>query len=975
MQLVDWLDDLCVRFIINLPQEELESVERICFQVEEAQWFYEDFIRPLDPTLPSMNLKKFCLLIFQHCPLLSEFSSYHHTQAYSEFLAYKTRVPVRGAIMLNDTMDHAVLVKGWKKGAKWSFPRGKINKDEKDLDCAIREVYEETGFDIKEAGLVRDESDMKYIEVSMREQHMRLYVFRGVPMDTYFEPRTRKEISKISWYKLSNLPTLKRNRQQQHQQQGNGEDLLKDNMFYMVAPFLGPLRHWIKQQRKLDGMQAERGIHLALPPVSAETDLEETEADDDAVRIGNLTADEGPPLPRQPPEEEDSTQLLANLSRSHRASDNLPEVSIYAEATPDPAAELKRLLSVGRPMPSEQPVPVAQQKEQNPLLAMLQGSSGPSHAQPANPPVRSFEQINTQPAQPRSPHHHHPQPPPFSSMASPPALAFSPGRSSQPIPPNSHHPQPSEYLPARHQNGFHTQYQAYRPPQPANFQHPVFSSSHGPNIPSSFGQETPRPYQRTGDPQFAQAPQFPGLHGPAIPPASKLPPPKLTAHTLTLLNAFKSSDKSTFTTPKNPKIEQFADRFSNANVPQASRTSHIPEAVSPSSGQSPFEISSVQSPRAVFSGQSPVTQPAAPKPRNAHQDALLNLFRSPSASISTPPSIAVRPDALEPEPIELAAHPSPGLPRQPSPVKGIVPRVGHKTATLTAKLPRLGIMDYQQPRKPSLTSATVSGPLNAPDFETVRRQTRQAETNGHTHEGISPSMQLENKPLPPISILSRPLTASQDIHSPSRTPPIQAPRLTPSPKPSPFHPQILRHPPQGPQGLQAAHAPLPSSPLIRHAATVPTPVQHTAAPVFDRRGSLPSDQKSALLSLFSKPATNTTTTAATTAAAAVGIAGIAGIAGMAPGTPRVATSGIRSPVSPLPDKSSVQDSPAALASRSRISSIGDGAPVGAGATVGGLGEGVGKAAGVLGEGKGVGMSSVNKSFLLGFLEDVARGKR
>jgi hypothetical protein len=40
-----------------------------------------------------------------------------------------------------------------------------------------------------------------------------------------------------------------------------------------------------------------------------------------------------------------------------------------------------------------------------------------------------------------------------------------------------------------------------------------------------------------------------------------------------------------------------------------------------------------------------------------------------------------------------------------------------------------------------------------------------------------------------------------------------------------------------------------------------------------------------------------------------------------------------------------------------------------------LGEGVGRAAGVLGEGKGVGMSSVDKSFLLGFLEDVARGKR
>jgi mRNA-decapping enzyme subunit 2 len=184
-----------VRFIINLPNEELESVERICFQVEEAQWFYEDFIRPLDPSLPSMPLRTFCLRIFQHCPLLSSFSEYHHATAFSEFLNYKTRVPVRGAIMLNDAMDQVVLVKGWKKGANWSFPRGKINKDEADLDCAVREVYEETGFDILGAGLVSDEKHQKHIEITLREQNMRLYVFRGVPMDTHFEPRTRKEIS------------------------------------------------------------------------------------------------------------------------------------------------------------------------------------------------------------------------------------------------------------------------------------------------------------------------------------------------------------------------------------------------------------------------------------------------------------------------------------------------------------------------------------------------------------------------------------------------------------------------------------------------------------------------------------------------------------------------------------------------------------------------------------------------------------
>ena len=82
MTLVEWLDDLCVRFIVNLPQEELLSVERICFQIEEAQWFYEDFIRPLDPhNLPSMHLRKFSQLMFQHCPLFSAYSATLHQQA------------------------------------------------------------------------------------------------------------------------------------------------------------------------------------------------------------------------------------------------------------------------------------------------------------------------------------------------------------------------------------------------------------------------------------------------------------------------------------------------------------------------------------------------------------------------------------------------------------------------------------------------------------------------------------------------------------------------------------------------------------------------------------------------------------------------------------------------------------------------------------------------------------------------------
>jgi len=145
--------------------------------------------------MPSMNLRQFCLLMFQHCPLLAPFPEHQHLAAFDEFLAYKVRVPVRGAIMLDEDMNEVVLVRGWKKNANWSFPRGKINKDEDDLDCAVREVYEETGFHIGDAGLVRDRLKQKFIDVTMREQHIRLFVFRGVPKDTIFQPRTRKEIS------------------------------------------------------------------------------------------------------------------------------------------------------------------------------------------------------------------------------------------------------------------------------------------------------------------------------------------------------------------------------------------------------------------------------------------------------------------------------------------------------------------------------------------------------------------------------------------------------------------------------------------------------------------------------------------------------------------------------------------------------------------------------------------------------------
>jgi hypothetical protein len=67
-------------------------------------WFYEDFIREENPKFPSLPLKKFSAMLFHACPLLHQWS-HDHEQAFNNFMQYKTRVPVCGAIMLNDTWE------------------------------------------------------------------------------------------------------------------------------------------------------------------------------------------------------------------------------------------------------------------------------------------------------------------------------------------------------------------------------------------------------------------------------------------------------------------------------------------------------------------------------------------------------------------------------------------------------------------------------------------------------------------------------------------------------------------------------------------------------------------------------------------------------------------------------------------------------------------------------------------------------
>ena len=226
-------EDLCSRFILNCPAEELASFERIMFLVEQAHWFYEDFVREKRTDLKSLSLREFATHLFTTCVSLRPYVG-HLDTIYKSFTSYKVTVPVYGCIVLNSACSRALMVKGWKAGASWGFPRGKVNKDEDPAICASREVYEETGLNLET--LVDPET---FLEVTMAGQVSRMYIVRGCDEDAArMAPIARKEISKIEWHKVADLPTTR------DAKGANG------NKYWNVHPFVKPLRRYIKDLKK-----------------------------------------------------------------------------------------------------------------------------------------------------------------------------------------------------------------------------------------------------------------------------------------------------------------------------------------------------------------------------------------------------------------------------------------------------------------------------------------------------------------------------------------------------------------------------------------------------------------------------------------------------------------------------------------------------------------------------------------------------
>lgn len=231
----DILMDLCTRFVINVPKEEKSDVIRVCFQIELAHWFYLDHCLQEFENLQAVGMKQFARQVFKACPFLIEKEEERSVEdILEEWKGYKMSVPTYGAILLDKSLEYCLLVQGYWAKVSWGFPKGKVNEEEAPTNCAIREVNEETGFDISE---MINEND--FLEHHLNEQLIRLYIIPGVPKDTEFKPKTRQEIKSLEWFALNDLPVHKKD------QTPKSNLGLNPNSFFTVIPFVKNLRKWV----------------------------------------------------------------------------------------------------------------------------------------------------------------------------------------------------------------------------------------------------------------------------------------------------------------------------------------------------------------------------------------------------------------------------------------------------------------------------------------------------------------------------------------------------------------------------------------------------------------------------------------------------------------------------------------------------------------------------------------------------------
>ena len=98
------LEEVATRFLAHLPPSEIEKTDRLFFQIEQAHWFYEDFLADAPgATLPHLHLRAFAQHLFDRCARLKPMRQ-AYTDLFKDFRTYKGKIPVCGCVLLDPSL-------------------------------------------------------------------------------------------------------------------------------------------------------------------------------------------------------------------------------------------------------------------------------------------------------------------------------------------------------------------------------------------------------------------------------------------------------------------------------------------------------------------------------------------------------------------------------------------------------------------------------------------------------------------------------------------------------------------------------------------------------------------------------------------------------------------------------------------------------------------------------------------------------
>ena len=108
-----------------------------------------------------------------------------------------------GGILINESLTHIVGVMNYESidDKKWGLPKGHLKHNESIQQCAVREIYEETGIRVK----ITEDTPFK----KLNDTFYYIFVLRD---DTVFHIRDHHEIAKVEWLAIDSLNMFNMNR-------------------------------------------------------------------------------------------------------------------------------------------------------------------------------------------------------------------------------------------------------------------------------------------------------------------------------------------------------------------------------------------------------------------------------------------------------------------------------------------------------------------------------------------------------------------------------------------------------------------------------------------------------------------------------------------------------------------------------------------------------------------------------------------